>query len=178
VAFCGLHQASLLCSRALEAGQTWADAQARADLMDEGALRACCLRMLRLSAGRQPCSSTLHCHNAGKKSVLAALTEHQMNMGLSKAAAETKARRVSSAAARRWCMQRALTPALRLPAQALCMPEYTDHVLRMTEARHKALSARIVYDALKKEVDLVRTFEASRRYDPRRSTALPARLSS
>jgi len=110
--------------------------------------------------------------------VLAALTEHQMNMGLSKAAAETKARRVSSAAARRRCVQRALTPALRLPAQALCMPEYTDHVLRMTEARHKALSARIVYDALKKEVDLVRTFEASRRYDPRRSTALPARLSS
>ena len=53
-------------------------------------------------------------------------------------------------------------------AQALCMPEYTDHVLRMTEARHKALSARIAYDALKKEVDLVRTYEASRRYAPSR----------
>ena len=48
------------------------------------------------------------------------------------------------------------------------MPEYTDHVLRMTEARHKALSARIAYDALKKEVDLVRTYEASRRYAPSR----------
>ena len=58
------------------------------------------------------------------------------------------------------------------------MPEYTDHVLRMTEARHKALSARISYDALKKEVDLVRTFEASRRYDPSRvrQHSLPRRL--
>ena len=89
-----------------------------------------------------------------------------MNMGLSKAAAETKVRDVSSGVERRWCLQRVLTPASCLCAQALCMPEYTDHVLRMTEARHKALSARIVYDALKKEVDLVRTFEASRRCDP------------
>ena len=53
------------------------------------------------------------------------------------------------------------------------MPEYTDHVLRMTEARHKALSARITYDALKKEVDLVRTYEASRRYDNLRAHAPP-----
>lgn len=59
-----------------------------------------------------------------------------------------------------------MQPGLSLRAQALCMPEYTDHVLRMTEARHKALSARIAYDALKKEVDLVRTYEASRRYAP------------
>jgi hypothetical protein len=34
-------QASLLCTRALEAGQTWADSQARADLMEEGAPASC-----------------------------------------------------------------------------------------------------------------------------------------
>ena len=83
-----------------------------------------------------------------------------MSLGLSKAAAETKARRIRKSVPVGTCPDAHVCRA----TQALCMPEYTDHVLRMTEARHKALSARIAYDALKKEVDLVRTYEASRRY--------------
>ena len=32
-------------------------------------------------------------------------------------------------------------------AQALCEPEYTDYLVRITEARHKALTAKIQYEA-------------------------------
>ena len=46
---------------------------------------------------------------------------------------------------------------------ALCDPEYTDYLLRVTEARHAALNARILFEGLKKQLDLVRTFESSRR---------------
>ena len=74
--------------------------------------------------------------DAGTKSVLAAYTNFHAEGGLSVTSAEKK---------------------------ALCEPGYTDHLRKTAEARRAALSARVIYEGLKREVDLLRTFEASRR---------------
>lgn len=72
----------------------------------------------------------------GKKSVLAAWTLFHMDGGGSKTSAETK---------------------------ALCEPEYAEYLLRISEARHAAATARVEFESLKKQLDLVRTYESSRR---------------
>jgi hypothetical protein len=116
-----------MCDAATDAGSLYADLQATAELIEEGALR------VTVSARDSlPPSSA-----AGKKSVLASLILYHMDThGLSKAAAEVK---------------------------ALCEEEYVNYITRLTEARHAAQLARIEYDAARKQVDLVRTYESSRR---------------
>jgi hypothetical protein len=38
-----------------------------------------------------------------------------------------------------------------------------DYLVKLSEAKHKALLAKIVYEGLKKEQDLLRTYEATSR---------------
>ena len=118
-----------MCDQATALGAEFADLQAAAELIEEGALRA-----ERHAQGRLTPRILLAC--TGKKSVLASLTLFHMDGGMSKAAAETK---------------------------ALCDDEYVGYIARLTEARHAAQLARIEYEATRKKVDLVRTYESSRR---------------
>lgn len=72
-----------------------------------------------------------------KKWLLATLTVEQMDVnGNSKAAAETR---------------------------ALASPQYRQHVERLCAARHDANAKRVRFEALKLQLQLARTYEATRR---------------
>lgn len=82
-------------------------------------------------------ASTADLMDEGKKSVLAALTTFHMDEGKMSHAAAT--------------------------SRALSDGEYVGYLQRCAEARHAAALLKVQYTALAKEVDLVRTFEATRR---------------
>jgi len=71
-----------------------------------------------------------------KKSLLAQLTVSFMREGGTKSAAEAK---------------------------ALASTEYQEHIAKMVEARRQANTARVKYDSVKVYLNMLRTYEASRR---------------
>ena len=71
-----------------------------------------------------------------KKCVLASITLHYMNDGDNKSAGETK---------------------------AFAAPEYREHVQKMVEARRRANQAKVEFEGMKAQLNLTRTYEASRR---------------
>ena len=94
--------------------------------------------------------------------MLASITLFHMDAGMSKAAAETR---------------------------ALCDEEYTTYLVRVTNARYEANLARIKHEvcvrrsrarsdvaltcgeqSFKKQLDLIRTYESSKRCEPHRKT--------
>lgn len=125
-----------MCDAATDAGSLFADLQATAELIEEGAWR--------VTVSARDSLPPLLSSAAGKKSVLASLILFHMDAGMSKAAAEVK---------------------------ALCEEEYVSYIARLTEARHAAQLARIEYEAARKQVDLVRTYESSRRCVVRAASA-------
>mmetsp|Transcript_25569 Transcript_25569/g.61605 ORF Transcript_25569/g.61605 Transcript_25569/m.61605 type:complete len:127 (-) Transcript_25569:58-438(-) len=73
-----------------------------------------------------------------KKSLLAQLTVEFLRQGGTKSAAEAK---------------------------ALACKEYKDHLVKMVNARKEANKARVKYDSMKVYLNMVRTYEASRRVE-------------
>jgi|TARA_B110000977_G_C10732082_1_gene359461 hypothetical protein len=71
-----------------------------------------------------------------KKCVLASITLHYMNDGDNKSAGETK---------------------------AFAAPEYREHVQKMVGARRRANQAKVEFEGMKAQLNLTRTYEASRR---------------